>query len=198
MNTKKLAIAVLAGVLGVAIQAQAQLNLVLNGGFQGGNTGGAPTDWTVDLGTVTAGSMPTAPSGYAADMLANNSFKTSDFYQNITLPTGPEVVSFWVDVPAGGGVLSVNFADANPDLMDTGINAGSGWTKYSFLYTPTDPTVTPTIDFDWNSAGGNNAYIDNVSVTPVPETTTIISGVLTLLPFGASGLRIFRKRQQAA
>jgi len=33
--------------------------------------------------------------------------------------------------------------------------------------------------------------------TPVPETTTIISGLLLLLPFGATTLRILRKRQAA-
>jgi len=170
-------------------------NLVLNGNFQGGNSGGGPTDWTVDYGTVTAVVLASAPSGDAAEMFATSStFYTSDFYQNITLPTGAEDVSFWVYVPSGGGVLSVNFTDANPDLMDTGITAGSGWKQYNFIYTPTDPTVTPTIEFDWNSAGGSSAYIDDVSVTPVPEATTMIAGALLVLPFGANALRILRRR----
>ena len=45
----------------------------------------------------------------------------------------------------------------------------------------------------------NNGFnvIGSVTLTAVPEPTTIISGVLLLLPFGASTLRILRKRQVA-
>jgi hypothetical protein len=193
---KTLMLAAASACLLTALSTRA--NLVLNGNFQGGTSGGGPTDWTVDFGTVTAVALAGAPSGYAAEMFAKNTtFYTSDFYQNITLPTVAEDVSFWVYVPSGGGVLSVNFTDANPDLMDTGIIAGSGWKQYTFIYTPTDPTVTPTIEFDWNSAGGKSAYIDDVSVTPVPEPTTMIAGALLLLPFGASTLRILRKTRKA-
>jgi hypothetical protein len=187
-------------IAGLLAATSAQANLVLNGGFQGG-TGGTPTDWTLTPvigGTVTAVTLVGAPSGDAAEMFAKSSqYYTSDFYQNITLPTGPESVSFWVDVPSGGGTLSVNFSDATPDLMDTGINAGSGWQQYNFIYTPTDPTVTPTIEFDWNSASQNIAYIDNVSVTPVPEPTTMVAGAMLLLPFWMSTLRMLRKSRVA-
>ena len=41
----------------------------------------------------------------------------------------------------------------------------------------------------------SGAYIV-APVTPVPEPTTLIAGALLLLPFGASTLRILRKRQR--
>jgi len=37
----------------------------------------------------------------------------------------------------------------------------------------------------------------SLSLTAVPEPTTILSGVLMLLPFGASTLRILRRKQVA-
>jgi hypothetical protein len=51
-----------------------------------------------------------------------------------------------------------------------------------------------------SSAQGGLDTIDSyVSYTPnpVPEPTTMIAGALLLLPFGASTLRILRKRQVA-
>jgi hypothetical protein len=49
-----------------------------------------------------------------------------------------------------------------------------------------------------NNNGGNNVGAPAIaSLTAVPEPTTIISGVLMLLPFGASTLRILRKKQVA-
>jgi hypothetical protein len=43
-------------------------------------------------------------------------------------------------------------------------------------------------------ANGNDFVLDDISVTAVPEPTTMIAGALLLLPFGASTLRILRKR----
>jgi hypothetical protein len=43
-----------------------------------------------------------------------------------------------------------------------------------------------------------DTYSQNIQVlAPVPEPTTMIAGALLLLPFGASTLRILRKRQMA-
>jgi hypothetical protein len=38
---------------------------------------------------------------------------------------------------------------------------------------------------------------DQLAIVPVPEPTTVIAGALLLLPFGASALRILRKKQTA-
>jgi hypothetical protein len=47
------------------------------------------------------------------------------------------------------------------------------------------------------SGNDETAFIGNVSMTAVPEPTTLISGALMLLPFGASTLRILRRNRAA-
>jgi hypothetical protein len=42
-----------------------------------------------------------------------------------------------------------------------------------------------------------DTYSQNIQILAVPEPTTMIAGALLLLPFGASTLRILRKRQMA-
>jgi hypothetical protein len=73
--------------------------------------------------------------------------------------------------------------------------AGSNnhWQQAGFVFTSTGGPAT--IDFLATTLGGDNVIdLDNVSLTAVPEPTTIISGALMLLPFGASTLRILRRK----
>jgi hypothetical protein len=44
---------------------------------------------------------------------------------------------------------------------------------------------------------GNDFVVSEISVNPVPETTTVIAGMLLLLPLGASTLRILRQNRVA-
>jgi len=59
----------------------------------------------------------------------------------------------------------------------------------SSLYTPTGGGTWDTVTT--SQVIGTEV---NLTITAVPEPTTIISGVLMLLPFGASTLRILRRR----
>jgi hypothetical protein len=52
------------------------------------------------------------------------------------------------------------------------------------------------IDLD-TDLNGNDFVVSEISITPVPETTTMIAGALLLLPFGASMLRILRRNRMA-
>jgi hypothetical protein len=54
-------------------------------------------------------------------------------------------------------------------------------------------------DADWNDVvlPSYGASINVSAVSAVPEPTTMIAGALLLLPFGASTLRVLRKRQTA-
>ena len=85
------------------------------------------------------------------------------------------------------GDLSDPDAEAN-DLLDI-------FPPEAVLY------VTKDIVFNLNSVNGGFISISQVVQSfhqvPVPEPSTIIAGVLLLLPFGASTLRILRKRQTA-
>jgi hypothetical protein len=88
------------------------------------------------------------------------------------------------------------------------INDPNNFTTFASWNLPVAINVLPglnTIDLDvynipqgsGNPTGGRVEFTGNVSVDPVPEPTTILAGALTLLPFGASTLRILRKRSGA-
>jgi hypothetical protein len=53
--------------------------------------------------------------------------------------------------------------------------------------------------WDSNGNGWDKSSDFNVQVfgTPVPEPTTMVAGALLLLPFGASTLRMLRRKQTA-
>ena len=79
----------------------------------------------------------------------------------------------------------------------TGANFYSpvAFTAYSFLVNLA--VGSTVVDFDVSSVNpagtDESAFIDNVSLTPVPEASTIVSGALMLLPLGVSVARIMRK-----
>ncbi len=59
------------------------------------------------------------------------------------------------------------------------------------------PTLASTITLgsgDFPIYPQNRLYSFAASVTPVPEPTTVLAGLLLLLPFGLQGLRAFRSR----
>jgi hypothetical protein len=86
------------------------------------------------------------------------------------------------------------------NLTLSGTTTGSGVDSGAIAVTWT-PTVFTAL------LGENSAYYEDVTSftifgdwvpeTAVPEATTIIAGGLMLLPFGASALRMLRKRQTA-
>jgi hypothetical protein len=64
---------------------------------------------------------------------------------------------------------------------------------YTFTATGGDQlTFMDLTEFDSNAG-----WIDNVRISAVPEPTTVIAGALLLLPFGASTIRILRKKTAA-
>jgi hypothetical protein len=78
------------------------------------------------------------------------------------------------------------------------------------ILSPSSGQPLTSQSFDISLVGGNNslaftatgvsgndetAFIDHVSVTSVPEASTVIAGALLLLPFGASTLRILRRNR---
>lgn len=52
---------------------------------------------------------------------------------------------------------------------------------------------TPTFQ-DVTGFDSNAGWIDNVRITAVPESTTVVSGLLLLLPFEMRALRRFRSK----
>jgi len=71
------------------------------------------------------------------------------------------------------------------------------WTTETMTFTASSGSTS--ILLNGVSSGGSILMIglDNVTLTAVPEPTTMIAGALLLLPFGATTLRILRNRKSA-
>jgi hypothetical protein len=85
-------------------------------------------------------------------------------------------------VSGSGTTVSTAITDAK-----TYVDAAAAQSQQyvGYLLQPTDSNGNPTKDVQ------EMLY----NITPVPEPTTVIAGALLLLPFGASTLRILRKRR---
>jgi hypothetical protein len=110
--------------------------------------------------------------------------------------------SAWVMNVYHDGV--VGHEDANlqfsigTDLLGTFTATGVGvWQQFTATYTPSASGIIPTaVDLRINYYA-NDFALDDISLVAVPEPTTMIAGMLLLLPFGASTLRMLRRRQVA-
>lgn len=108
------------------------------------------------------------------------------------------------DTPAGG-IIASSDPSLNPNDFDgmvtfavTGYMTDPGqadntWQPFQ------DGSTHYVIAFEDSNKNGDTDYNDFVvevaGVSPVPEPTTIVAGVLLLLPLGASALRGFRKNR---
>jgi hypothetical protein len=98
---------------------------------------------------------------------------------NVFLPLLPTLV-----LPSGNYLQLRGISDDPTGALDGG-DFLLGWRANGATSTPTEQQVN-----------------DNTTLTgawvPVPEPTTVIAGALLLLPFGASTLRILRRKNVAA
>jgi hypothetical protein len=120
---------------------------------------------------------------------------TSSIYQSLTLAAAPTVFTFWADSPSGGQLQALL---DNTIVKIITLPSSTGYVEYTYFATvATAGSEQLTLSF--NPGVPNKAlYLDDISVTQlVPEPTTMIAGALLLLPFGASTLRVLRKRQVA-
>jgi len=158
-------------------------NLVLNPGFETGDL----TDWVNVFAThpvaVVTGN---AHSGtYALQMAAPPpNGGSSEVYQNLTLAAVPTVVDFWAET-TGSGTLSV-ILDSQIVTFSS-IAGATGYTEYTYTVTPT--AGVDALTFEWTSVPGK-LYLDDVSVTQVPEPSTFL-----LAGFGVAGLLTLRRRK---
>jgi len=119
---------------------------------------------------------------------------------NLASPTRPynaylSIVQ-WVDGPLFTGNLTYSFAGATQVggttthlIQDTGFGK---WVEYDTTWSLA-PGVNP--DVITITAPVTGAIFDRITV--VPEPTTIVAGLLLLLPFGASTVRLVRRTKAA-
>jgi len=147
-----------------------------------------------------------------------NSFSASYDLLSSSGPSGTQ--PYWLTylyAPGGGyiGVISMGGPDLNSSsqihVIYVGATASSDY--WGDTLSQLDSTAYGTTTFgqmtvyetgveigDWDNGTATipaSANIDSITLFPVPEPTTMITGALLLLPFGASTLRILRKTRKA-
>jgi hypothetical protein len=134
-------------------------------------TQGLGLDSVGDTATITFSSAVTAFGGY--------------FGANYGAGSGSSgIISFGF---SDGGSANFTYSDPNADIDTYSPLIWQGWDFSSGI-------TSVTISSDYLTMDGLQA---DASVSAVPESTTIIAGASLLLPFGASTLRMLRKRQTA-
>ena len=206
---------VIASALALVGFQVAHANIVLNPGFElGPPLGTSAPDWTFT--SATSGSDfnythgPAHTGSYEASfgaITSGSSLSTLDtISQSLATVAGHEYqISYWLDTadgdPRGAGevqFISSFGSDTLQNLNPPAITAG--YTEYTFDAEATANSTT--LSFSGKSVSGW-IELDDVSAVDlgpaaVPEPTTIIAGASMLLPFGASALRMLRKKLQAA
>jgi hypothetical protein len=87
---------------------------------------------------------------------------------------------------------TLSFSIGSTPIGSTTLSGAGTWSTFtkSFVAGSGLPSF---IDLN-TELNGNDFVVSEISITPVPEPTTMIAGALLLLPFGASTLRILRRR----
>jgi len=213
---------VAAAFAATAVGAQASTNLVQNGGFDGTVAsyiynaapatvtqfyGGVPTlagtvsNWTGSFVSIASNSGPwgtpsslahfdaASQGGYIAGVQADGTLS-----QSLTLAAGTYLLT-WDDANRAGlseQTYSVSFNGVTYDTVST--HHADGWTQQSVEFTVAQNT-TGLLSFTGLTSYRNvdaTSFIDNVSVSAVPEPTSLLMmGVATL------GLLAWRRRTQA-
>jgi hypothetical protein len=131
--------------------------------------------------------------GYTVTANPGTIYMIDQKYTGSAQPAGAAFIA--VDENAYVGGVSVGYSHLQVgDLSDPFAEAGD-----NLIINPTQSTLTITKDIAFGLLNGGFVTISEVSQSfhQVPEPTTVIAGALLLLPFGASTVRILRKRQTA-
>lgn len=174
ITMKTLKLAIMASALLIAVQARATLyDITFNGG------GSTATGW-IDVvgGVATSGSLTITAGGNPG------TYNLLPGAGNFPAPPGWQLTYDNVVNPA-----------SNPFVDNSGLLFTSGATAINLFSELPVNGLYGLYGYppQWSPSADNGI----ATLTAVPEPTTIISGVLMLLPFGASTLRVLRKKQVA-
>jgi choice-of-anchor C domain-containing protein len=168
-------------------------------GYIGGSDAWKVTQGSVDV--IGGYWVSSIPSDQSVDVAGNTSGKieqtihfptTTTYRLTFDLAGNPDgaPTTKKVEVTFGGQVETYSFnvpAGASHENM--------GWMPQSWALTIA--SGSSLLAFEDKSETAYGAAIANVSVTAVPEPTTMIAGALLLLPFGVSTFRMLRKNRVA-
>jgi hypothetical protein len=197
-----------AALLFAAGQVSAGANLILNPGFETGDL----SDWTYSgaggNAAIFVNSGLNGPSAPGSDsvLLTNFNPSTALSLQQSTGSVLPGVVDYSFDlypmVSVNGGAFSLHIIA----VPSSGMNVDLGPVVYSGRYNSQWHTVSGSvtapagvdhliIEFDCSAAAGSSGdavFLDNVSITQVPEPTTV-----TLVGLGLFGAVAFGRKRKS-
>lgn len=191
-------------------------NLVVDGDFE---TPSLTPSWnissptTVSLADFGQGHGPSAWFAYMTSLVYDGppppNYSPATLSQSIVLQGGVTYsLSFWAHgdyltttYPNGGLTVTLDSAPTSYFLPSSSLtgNTPADWKEYTTTFTPTGSgnllfSYQDTANGLDGGAVGRGIYLDDISLTAVPEPGTVIAGILLLLPFGARGLRLLRQR----
>lgn len=181
-------------------------NIILNGSFESPNIEAnfsqqPPTDW-VSEGTfdpvIVHGNVSGYPSPEDGNQFVDIAYEGSPtpIGQSFGVGTGGMYQLTWYDNALNDPAYTVEILDSGSTTI----------TSAQISFSPTGPwnarslslTLSPgTYTLEFTPGGLSlDVLLDNVSLNPVPvpESSTMIAGILLLLPLGASTVRLLRKR----
>jgi hypothetical protein len=197
---KRLALTLAAASACLLAALPAQGNLIVNEGFETGSL----SPWTT-IGAGAAGVF-SFPAGIA---------HTGTYGVSLGAPLSPTpaggisqtvvglvagqtyLLDFWARVALGDGngvSLSVTLDGLPASIFS--LSGATGYTEFTATFTPTAAGDLSFLAANTGTAA-TKVYLDDVSLTAVPEPSTMIAGALLLLPFAASTLRKLRKNRTA-
>jgi hypothetical protein len=150
-------------------------------GLPGGTTG--LPGWNINLGNWTelywymgnGGSGGSAQEGTRFLNLTSGGNPTESISQSFGVTAGLSYqVSYYErERDAGATLASAITLDAGTatGTLSQIANAGADWTIFSYSFLP-DTTTTATLRFAQAAGTANGVYLDNISVTAVPEPTS--------------------------
>ena len=93
-----------------------------------------------------------------------------------------------LNASASINVTGMTYNGSDQVLQDL-VNSGNGSIILGFSFTPGEDLISLTTSSEANAT----SYQGTITAAPVPEASTVLAGVLLLLPLGASTLRILRR-----
>jgi hypothetical protein len=95
-------------------------------------------------------------------------------------------------------LTSIAYGGLNADLLGLAANPNNGNLNLTFQFSGTDPSLTGLFAGSGTQIVSYSGSISSAGVSAVPEPSTVVAGIMLLLPFGISTLRILRKHKQTA